>query len=72
MKPTDDEIVTLLVKHAEVTRRGMYTSEVAVYFGLVGAYWILKQLKRLQQHHKVSTCYPHGFKYCWTAYKAAT
>lgn len=72
MKPTDEEIIALLLKHADVTKRGMYTSEVATYFGLIGTYWIRKQLKRMQRHHTIKTCYPYGRNYCWAAYKEAT
>lgn len=69
MKPTDEEIVSALLFHAESTRRGMSTSDIAKHFNLIGTYWIRKKLIEMQRMHKVSTCYPHGRNYCWTAYK---
>lgn len=72
MKPTDEEIVAALLQHAETAKRGMSTAAIANHFQLYSTDWMLRQLKRMQRHHKVTTCYPHGRNYCWTAYKDAS
>lgn len=69
MKPTDEEIIDLLIKHGDKAQRGMETAAIAKHFNLIGTYWMRKQLKRLQRHSRVKTCYPFGHKYCWTSYR---